>query len=75
MCGSMLIRINLKKMENNNPPISASVRKAQKKNVFSKGGGGSRPIQKFRGTFFVPPNCQKGGGGQKESKSFEAVLR
>ena len=41
---------------------------------FPKGGGGSRPIQKFRGTFFEPHNCQK-GGGQKESKSFEAVLR
>ena len=31
---------------------------------FPKGGGGSRPIQKFRGTFFVPHNCQKGGGSE-----------
>ena len=48
---------------------------------FPKRGGGSRPNQKFWGTFFLPQNRQKGGGVRANPKvlrqfwgSFEADL-
>ena len=49
--------------------------------VFSKRGGGTRPNQKFWGTFFLPQTTQKGGGVRANPKvlrqfwgSFGAVL-